>query len=111
MRCRSWGVMSRAVGLGRAVYSRCNRSASSKCSFQSQVPLSIDLLGTRLQVIERGERNIQLRWLNRFQETGGNDLVDAVAAHCLTGLLGQLSVGLSALVAGSRPISQIADVP
>src|SRR5260221_8873346 len=48
-------------------------------SFQSQVPLPIDLLGTGLQLIERGERNSQLSRLDRFYETDRNCLVNTIA--------------------------------
>lgn len=90
MRSRSWGVMSQI----RLVL----------CPLQSELPLPIDLLGTSFQLIERGECNGQLRGLDRFQEAGCDNLVDAIAPHRLAGLFGQLSVGLSALVARDGPI-------
>ena len=79
-------------------------------SFQPQLPLSIKLLGTGFELIERGERNGQLCGLDRFQETGCHCLVDAVAPHGLTGLLGQLSVGLPAFVAGNAAIGEVAHI-
>ena len=73
------------------------------------MPLPIDLLSTSLQLIECSERNSEMSRLDRLK-TGRNRLINAIATHGLTGLLGQLRVGLPAFVAGNTAISQVADV-
>src|SRR6266568_6785984 len=75
---------------------------------QPELPLPIQLLSAGLQMIECRQGNSEMGWLDRFQETGRHGLIDAIAPHSLTGLLSQLRMGLSALIAGRGAILQVA---
>ncbi len=71
--------------------------------------MPFDLLRLGVQVLEGGQRDLQLRWLYGLKKARRHGVVDAVATHGLAGLGRQLRVDLIALVGGRVTVVQVAD--
>src|SRR5262249_51343454 len=77
--------------------------------FPAQLPLVLDLVGTRFDLVQRRKRYFEMRRLDSLQKALGDRGIDRIAPHRLTGWGGVVGMRLVALVERRDIVMQVTD--